>query len=367
MPFLRTSLLSAEPAGVLESLDELFALAHAMEQEAANRYESLAQDMRGQGKADLAEVFTKLAAAEREHVDSVTQWSQSRRGKSPDPALVRWEAPEALAPEAAAEVKTSRLMTPYRALAMAVRNEERAFAFWSYLAAYSKDPDIKRASEAMAREELGHVATLRKERRRAYHHEHERSSADASTPRPPQIDARRLELRLIAQLGDIERRLSGPAARSGHGTCANRRSRWPTPPRASAAFRPPWNERIHWRSPKPWSTATSTAPSGRATQPTSKACSTWPSARSRDWPGCDRLRRSDALTATIRAAALQSRMAARPGQWPQVLRRGADTRCGNRRSAQARSDWQAAYGHSPIRNSHKVYYGISLCAIRSIV
>ncbi|WP_461350385.1 ferritin family protein [Bradyrhizobium ottawaense] len=108
MPFLRTSLLSAEPAGVLESLDELFALAHAMEQEAANRYESLAQDMRGQGKADLAEVFTKLAAAEREHVDSVTQWSQSRRGKSPDPALVRWEAPEALAPEAAAEVKTSR-------------------------------------------------------------------------------------------------------------------------------------------------------------------------------------------------------------------------------------------------------------------
>ncbi|GMP02425.1 ferritin-like domain-containing protein [Bradyrhizobium sp. TM239] len=212
MPFLRTSLLSAEPAGVLESLDELFALAHAMEQEAANRYESLAQDMRGQGKADIAEVFTRLAAAEREHVDSVTQWSQSRRGKSPDPALVRWEAPEALAPEAAAEVKTSRLMTPYRALAMAVRNEERAFAFWSYLAAYSKDPDIKRASEAMAREELGHVATLRKERRRAYHHEHERSSADASTPRPPQIDARRLELRLIAQLGDIEQRLSGPAA-----------------------------------------------------------------------------------------------------------------------------------------------------------
>lgn len=106
MPFLRTSLLSAEPAGVLESLDELFALGHAMEQEAANRYDALAEDMRGQGKHDLADVFTKLAAAEREHVDSVTRWSQARRGKSPDPALVRWEAPETLAPEAAAEVKT---------------------------------------------------------------------------------------------------------------------------------------------------------------------------------------------------------------------------------------------------------------------
>ena len=212
MPFLRTSLLSAEPAGILESLDELFALAHAMEQEAANKYDSLAEDMRGQGKDDLAEVFTRLAAAEREHVDSVTQWSQSRRGKRPDPAMVRWEAPETLAPEAAAEVKTSRLMTPYRALAMAVRNEERAFAFWSYLAAYSHDAEIKKASEAMAKEELGHVATLRKERRRAYHHEHDRTSAEASSaPGSTHVDAQRLELRLAAQLDDMESSLNGPA------------------------------------------------------------------------------------------------------------------------------------------------------------
>lgn len=212
MPFLRTSLLSAEPAGVLKSLDELFALAHAMEQEAANKYDSLADEMRGQGKDELAEVFARLAAAEREHVDSVTQWSQSRRGKSPDPALVRWETPETLPPDAAAEVRTSGLMTPYRALAMAVRNEERAFAFWSYLAAYSEDPEIKKASEAMAREELGHVATLRKERRLAYHQEHDRSSAEASSVPLRQIDARRLELRLVAQLDDMEPGLGESAA-----------------------------------------------------------------------------------------------------------------------------------------------------------
>lgn len=209
MPLLRTSLLSAEPAGVLESLDELFALAHAMEEEAADKYDSLANEMRGQGKDDLAAVFTHLAAAEREHVDSVTQWSQSRRGKRPDSAMVRWEAPEALAPEATAEVKTSQLMTPYRALAIAVRNEERAFAFWSYLAAYSHDPEVKKASEAMAREELGHVAALRKERRRAYHHEHDRNNAETALPH---IDAARLERRLVAQLGEMEQRLSGPAA-----------------------------------------------------------------------------------------------------------------------------------------------------------
>ncbi|WP_063683504.1 ferritin-like domain-containing protein [Bradyrhizobium stylosanthis] len=212
MSFLRTSLLSVEPVGVLQSLDELFALAHAMEQEAAKRYDALAEDMRGQGKDDLAEVFMRLAAAEREHVDSVTRWSQLRRGKSPDPALVRWEAPEPLDPDLTAEVKTSRLMTPYRALAMAVRNEERAFAFWSYLAAYSHDPEIKSASEAMAREELGHVATLRKERRRAYHHEQGRNSPEASPTDPSHVDAQRLELRMVAGLTDLEQRLSGPAA-----------------------------------------------------------------------------------------------------------------------------------------------------------
>ncbi|SFJ98257.1 Rubrerythrin [Bradyrhizobium sp. cf659] len=213
MPLLRTSLLMSEPAGTLESLDELFALANAMEEEAANRYTALAEDMRRQNKSALAEVFAQLAAAEREHVDSVTRWSQSRRGKAPDPALVRWEAPETFDAETVREIGASRLTTPYRALAMAVRNEERAFAFWSYVAAYSQDAEIKQAAEAMAREELGHVSILRKERRRAYHKEHDaterRGPGDAAAM---QIDARALEIRLAAQLADLERDLDGAAA-----------------------------------------------------------------------------------------------------------------------------------------------------------
>lgn len=211
MPLLRTSLLRSEPAGALRSLDELFALAYAMEQEAASKYSDLAEDMRRQNKDDLAAVFTQLAAAEREHVDSVASWSQSRCGKIPDPALVRWEAPEAVDAEGVAEARTSRLMTPYRALAMAVRNEERAFAFWSYLAAYAEDPEIKKAAEAMAREELGHVSTLRRERRRAYHREHDRKEG-RETDQMARIDARRLELRLAAQLANLVRRLEGPTA-----------------------------------------------------------------------------------------------------------------------------------------------------------
>jgi rubrerythrin len=212
MPLLRTSLLLKEPAGTLESLDELFALANAMEEEAANRYSALAEDMRRQNKGTLAEVFAHLAAAEREHADSVTRWSQSRRGKAPDPALLRWEAPETFDAETAREIGSSRLTTPYHALAMAVRNEERAFAFWSYVAAYSQDPEIKQAAETMAREELGHVSTLRKERRRAYHREHEEAQRGDGQAAARQIDASVLELRLAGLLVNLERGLDGPAA-----------------------------------------------------------------------------------------------------------------------------------------------------------
>jgi rubrerythrin len=212
----RTLLLKTEPAGNLHSLDELFALASAMETEAAAKYAELAAEMARQNRSDLAAVFTQLAAAEREHVDSVTRWSQARRGKAPDPSLVRWQAPEALDAETAAAMRTSRLVTPYTALAMAVRNEERAFAFWSYLAAFAEDADIKRAAEAMAREELGHVSTLRKERRRAYHREHDSvqtgQQRSVGAGEAGRIDAARLERRLAEILGDLSGALAGAPA-----------------------------------------------------------------------------------------------------------------------------------------------------------
>lgn len=212
----RALLLKSEPAGTLHSLGELFALANAMEQEAANRYAELADEMRRQNKSDLAAVFTELAAAEREHVNGVMRWSQTRLGRAPDPALVRWHGPETFDRETEIEITRSGLMTPYHALCLAVRNEERAFAFWSYVAAFAEDIDIKNAAEAMAREELAHVATLRRERRRAYHKEHDamrgKAQAIAAGGQLAYIDAGALERRLATRLAEFARRLSGAAA-----------------------------------------------------------------------------------------------------------------------------------------------------------
>jgi rubrerythrin len=207
------SLLKAEPTGTIRSLDELFALAYAMGQKTASQYAELAIDMRRQANQSLAEVFEQLASAERGHVESVTRWSESRLGKRPDPSIIRWTGPDTFDADTTAEITTSRLMTPYRALSMAVRSEERAFTFWSYVAARAEKQEIKLAAEAMAREELERVATLRKDRRRAYHNERRGKRL------PPhhgitsnQIDASFLERRVAEQLADLAKRLDGPFA-----------------------------------------------------------------------------------------------------------------------------------------------------------
>jgi len=177
------SLLKTAPPAAVRSLDEVFAIAHAMEHQAAACYGALAQRARAEGVSELADLFEHLAEEERSHATSVAQWSQQRSGTPPDPANIKWELPETFEREAAGELAASRLASAYRVLAMAVRNEERAFEFWSYVAAEAATPEVRRAAEQMAHEELGHVARLRRARRQAYHAERTADPRDrASTP-----------------------------------------------------------------------------------------------------------------------------------------------------------------------------------------
>ena len=162
------SRLEVEPPAPVTSMAELMALAHAMELDAAQRYEQIGERMRGSGQADLADVFERLARDERGHMASVDNWSAHRGMGKPDPARLRWDVPQTFDDEGMAQVDPG-LRSTYQVLAMAVRNEERAFAFWTYVAAHAPDADVRAAAEAMAHEELGHVATLRRARREAFH------------------------------------------------------------------------------------------------------------------------------------------------------------------------------------------------------
>lgn len=205
-------LLKKEPSGVVHSLAELFAIAFALEEEAASRYRDLAIKMREHDAPDAAAVFEHLAEEERGHRDQVTHWSEKRTGKPPEAAEVKWELPDTFDDEAAADLAGSRLATPYRALSMAVRNEERAFAFWTYVAAHAEDAAVREAAETMASEELEHVSLLRRERRRAYHAH--RASVGQTVPRQfTATDALREAAVLERRLADLlDSDAAGPAS-----------------------------------------------------------------------------------------------------------------------------------------------------------
>ena len=162
--------LKAEPPGPVRSLAEFFALAHAMESDAVARYTKAADLLHQQGADDLSEIFARLAEVERGHVDQVNAWAGHIGAASPAKIALPWAVPDThdAPPE---EVTQSRLLTPYRVLASAVRHEERAFAFWTYVAAHAETRDVKEAAERMALEELEHVSILRRECRKAFHAE----------------------------------------------------------------------------------------------------------------------------------------------------------------------------------------------------
>jgi rubrerythrin len=137
-----------------------------MESDAVRHCEQTANALRRQNAVDLAAIFDALAAMERDHLERVVEWAADRKG-APVAEASPWPIPDTfdIPPE---EIAQSSLMTPYRAFALAVRFEERSFAFWTYVAAHA-DGEVREAAERMAREQLEHVSLLRQERRKAFH------------------------------------------------------------------------------------------------------------------------------------------------------------------------------------------------------
>lgn len=192
----------AWPIAEITDSGQLMAIAIAMEREAAERYEQLAAAMERAREAELAALFHQLAALEREHEAGLGRWSKRDGIAVPAAARFSWQFPETFGPEA--DGGEAHVLTPYRALGIAVRNEERAFAFYAYLSAMAPDEQVRRRADALAREELNHVAQLRALRRRAYH-----------AGRAPRIETPRTAADLDRLAGSLERgaaRLQGVAA-----------------------------------------------------------------------------------------------------------------------------------------------------------
>lgn len=160
-----TTMLSID----IHSTAGLISIALAAEREAIRRYSELASKMREHGNDEAGALFERMIDEERAHEKQLMEWAALEGHViSTDVGPIRWEDP-GVATIYDDEAKDPDQSTPYKALAFAVHNEERAFRFYSYVAAHSKDPDVRYHAEVLAHEELGHAALLRTLRRSAWH------------------------------------------------------------------------------------------------------------------------------------------------------------------------------------------------------
>jgi rubrerythrin len=196
----RPPLLTVDPSAKAPDMRHLVGIAAAIESEAIRRYASLAQEMERRGEPATAATFREMGEMEQRHRAAVDRWASALKEPVPPEQNFVWLLP----PEIGAswdEVRHSSLLTPYRALAIAVTNEERAFVFYAYIAANAPDPRVAREAETMAREELAHAAELRVHRRQAYRREHPSAS--------PPVD---LAIETVAAFRSLERSLERNAA-----------------------------------------------------------------------------------------------------------------------------------------------------------
>ncbi|MDO8605706.1 MAG: ferritin family protein [Phaeospirillum sp.] len=135
-------------------------LAHAlaMEQEAADRYDELADTMEVHNNQDVAELFRQMAKFSRLHGASVAQRASPHELPRLKSWQYRWNTPEP--PEVGEPEGSHYMMTPYHALIFALENEKRGHQFYATEASGSDDNAVREMAAEMAEEEAEHVAEL---------------------------------------------------------------------------------------------------------------------------------------------------------------------------------------------------------------
>jgi len=142
----------------ISSAAELYAHAIALEREALERYAEFAERMDDLGNDAAAEVFTRLAGFEAEHLEALLRRTEGIALPQFSENDYRWL--DAGAPETAARELVFRLMTPRHALAIALRAEERAQAFFEHALMTAEDPALRALAREMAMDEAEHAAIL---------------------------------------------------------------------------------------------------------------------------------------------------------------------------------------------------------------
>jgi rubrerythrin len=156
----------------IQSPGQLLATALAVEREAVKHYGDMAARMRHYGNHEAVELFERLVSEGRERESQIAEWAKLERIEPIEhPEPVTWEDP--LMPTTYdAEARDPYRSTPYKALAYAAHNADRAFRLYAHISATAKDPQTEQYAKILAGDALNRARLLKSRRRRAYHAEH---------------------------------------------------------------------------------------------------------------------------------------------------------------------------------------------------
>ena len=148
----------------IRTTEELFAHAIEIEREAAVRYAELGERMRDLGSAIVAELFLRLAQAERKHEQELRAKARGLALPHIEPGQYAWL--EERGPETAAHDLVLNLLTPHGALEVALDAEKRALAFFESVRKTAANVQLSGIAGEMAAEEGVHVEWVKSVLRR---------------------------------------------------------------------------------------------------------------------------------------------------------------------------------------------------------
>lgn len=152
----------------IKSPGQLLSAALAMKRLNGKHYAELAERMRHYGKHETVELFERLVKEGLEREKQIVEWAELEGIElSEFTDKIVWEDP--LMPTTYdAEARDPYRSTPYKALAYAAHNADRAFNMYTHISAIAEDPETERYAQILAGDALNRARLLQSRRRRAY-------------------------------------------------------------------------------------------------------------------------------------------------------------------------------------------------------
>ena len=142
----------------MTDLPTFLAYSVALEEEAADRHDELADMMDVHNNPEVAATFRKLAHYSRLHAQEIRDHARAQELPKIAPWEYGWEDMEG--PETADVAQVDYLINTRRALAVAMGNEKRAHDFYADIGRHAPAPDVRELAAAFAAEEQEHLALL---------------------------------------------------------------------------------------------------------------------------------------------------------------------------------------------------------------